>query len=274
MGGSSSPSTSALGLAEQAWVIQPCRQRGRPANALIQEGVSKVERPRPDLTAWFDGAQQAYPGRPWPQSRWSGLLPCGHARNHATPPVPLKPAPALTADPAWDGTRFKGQAPRSKGLRTFACLASWGRQPGPSYRQGRHKPWATAALRRTWSAAGCPPTGRHDSPRSAGRCSTPGWPMILAAAVAEAGQQNPAPALKPSRFNLAAAWGGSRARTTVIAGSHDLYFPPARLRRRSRPELLAARFERLESGAGQSRRIRARRQAEQAVISRRCLRTC
>ena len=198
-GASSSPSNSAMGLAEQGWVVHH-RDNVAAQRRLLQE-VFGVER-LPLIYGWSMGAQQAY--------QWAIDVPemvericcvCGSARTSPHNRLfCLSLRQALTADRHWNGAGF--DADPEQGLRTYALIyASWAAsQPFfrsiaepieqhveeqwlPHYR--RHDPRDLIAMLDTWMA--------HDVAGGA---------------------------------DLAAALGGIRARTAVVAGSHDLYFTP------------------------------------------------
>ncbi|MBC1260446.1 alpha/beta fold hydrolase [Synechococcus sp. BSF8S] len=237
-GRSSSPSNSPMGLAEEGWVIShgdnvAAQQR------LIREvfGVERLAL----IYGWSMGAQQAY--------HWAALEPgavericclCGTAR---TPPPNrlflLSLRQALTADPAWDGRRFS--ATPEQGLRTFALIyASWAASQ-PYYRQGRHAALGYCSVddyvERSWL-----PAYRRHEPRDLLAMLDTWLANDLGAAVGAArGDGTP--------LELAAALGRITARTMVIAGSHDLYFPPDDCAAEAAC-IPGARFERLESVLG------------------------
>ncbi len=198
-GASSSPSNSAMGLAEQGWVVQH-RDNVAAQHHLLQEayGIRRL----PLVYGWSMGAQQAYQ---WavdhPQLVERICCVCGSART--SPHTRLfcqSLRQALTADRHWNGAGF--DADPEQGLRTYALIyASWAasqpffrtiREPVeehvelqwlPHYR--RHDPRDLIAMLDTWLA--------HDVAPGA---------------------------------DLAAVLGGIRARCAVVAGSHDLYFTP------------------------------------------------
>jgi len=221
-GASSSPSNSAMGLAEQGWVVQH-RDNVAAQRRLLQE-VFGVER-LPLIYGWSMGAQQAYQ---WavehPQLVERICCVCGTARTSPHNRLfCLSLRQALTADRHWTGSGFA--ADPEQGLRTYALIyASWAasqpffrtvsepieqhveQQWLPHYR--RHDPRDLIAMLDTWLA--------HD--------------------IAPGGDLN-------------AALGSIRARTAVVAGSHDLYFTPDDLTAEA-AAIPGARFERIESELG------------------------
>jgi len=229
-GRSSSPSTSAMGLAEQGWVISHA-DNVAAQRRLIQELFS-VER-LALIYGWSMGAQQAY--------HWAALEPqavericclCGTART--TPHnrlFLLSLRQALTADPAWDGQRFTARP--EQGLRTFALIyASWAASQA-YYRQGQHAALGYSSVDDYVARSWLPAYRRHDPHDLLAMLDT--WlANDLGAAVGS---------------SLAAALGRITARTTVIAGSHDLYFPPDDCAAEAAC-ISGARFERLESVLG------------------------
>jgi homoserine O-acetyltransferase len=221
-GASSSPSNSAMGLAEQGWVVQH-RDNVAAQRRLLQE-VFGVER-LPLIYGWSMGAQQAYQ---WavehPQLVERICCVCSTARTSPHNRLfCLSLRQALTADRHWTGSGF--DAPPEEGLRTYALIyASWAasqpffrtvaepieqhveQQWLPHYR--RHDPRDLIAMLDTWLA--------HD--------------------VAPGG-------------DLGAALSRIRARTTVVAGSHDLYFIPDDLAAEA-AAIPGATFHRIESELG------------------------
>jgi homoserine O-acetyltransferase/O-succinyltransferase len=221
-GASSSPSNSAMGLAEQGWVVQH-RDNVAAQRRLLQE-VFGVER-LPLIYGWSMGAQQAYQ---WavehPQLVERICCVCGTARTSPHNRLfCLSLRQALTADRHWTGSGF--DAPPEEGLRTYALIyASWAasqpffrtvaepieqhveQQWLPHYR--RHDPRDLIAMLDTWLA--------HD--------------------VAPGG-------------DLGAALSRIRARTTLVAGSHDLYFTPDDLAAEA-AAIPGATFHRIESELG------------------------
>ena len=198
-GVSSSPSHGAMGLAEQGWLV---RHRDNVAAQLrLLEEVFGVER-LALIHGWSMGAQQAY--------RWAVDQPervericcvCGSART--TPHnrlFLLSLRQALTADRHWTGAGFS--APPEQGLRTYALIyASWAASQ-PFFH--RLEEPVEQHVERHW----LPHYQRHDPRDLIAMLDT--W---LAHDVADGG-------------DLAACLGGIRARTAVVAGSHDLYFTP------------------------------------------------
>jgi homoserine O-acetyltransferase/O-succinyltransferase len=215
-GASSSPSNSAMGLAEQGWLVRH-RDNVAAQRRMLQEvfGVERI----PLIYGWSMGAQQAY--------QWAVDHPqlveriCCVGGTARTSPhnrlFCLSLRQALTADRHWTGSGF--DAPPEQGLRTFALIyASWAasqpffrtiaepveehveRQWLPHYQ--RHDPRDLIAMLDTWLA--------HD---------------------------------------VAGSLSQIRARTAVVAGSHDLYFPPADLQADA-AAIPGADFHRIESELG------------------------
>ncbi|MFM7647331.1 MAG: alpha/beta fold hydrolase, partial [Cyanobium sp.] len=122
-GASSSPSNSAMGLAEQGWVVQH-RDNVAAQRRLLQD-VFGVER-LPLIYGWSMGAQQAYQ---WavehPQLVERICCVCGTARTSPHNRLfCLSLRQALTADRHWTGSGFA--ADPEQGLRTYALIyASW-----------------------------------------------------------------------------------------------------------------------------------------------------
>jgi homoserine O-acetyltransferase len=201
------------------------------------------------IYGWSMGAQQAY--------HWAALEPervericclCGTART--TPHnrlFLLSLRQALTADPAWDGRRFT--AVPEQGLRTFALIyASWAASQS-FYRQGRHVALGYGSVEEYVERGWLPAYRRLDPHDLVAMLDT--WlANDLAAAVA-------AP--------MAAALGRIRARATVIAGRHDLYFPPEDCAAEA-ALVPGSRFEVLESVLGHRAGNPRDAPAEQAVI--------
>ncbi|MCT0212224.1 MULTISPECIES: alpha/beta fold hydrolase [unclassified Synechococcus] len=237
-GRSSSPSNSAMGLREDGWVISH-RDNQRAQQRLVTErfGVERIAL----IYGWSMGAQQAY--------HWGALAPaaverlfclCGTART--TPHnrlFLLSLRQALTADPAWDGLRFR--ALPEQGLRSFALIyASWAASQA-FYRERRHEalgyPSVDDYVERSW----LPAYRRHDPHDLVAMLDT--WldnDLALAMAAANGSTQ-------PG--DLAAALGAIQARTTVMAGSHDLYFLPDDCAAEA-ALIPGSRFERIESVLG------------------------
>lgn len=208
-GRSSSPSTSAMGLAEDGWVISHadnvCAQR-----RLLDE-VFGVEAPAL-IYGWSMGAQQAL--------HWAVLEPdrsqrvlglCGTARTSPHNQVFLMSLRrALTADPSWDGRRFNGTP--ETGLRTFATIyASWACSQ-PYFRDLDLGALGFESLEAYVDGAWLPAYRRHDPHNLLSMLDT--WLANDVARAAGCGA------------DLAGALGRIRARTTLLAGSHDLYFTP------------------------------------------------
>jgi homoserine O-acetyltransferase len=218
-GCSSSPSNSAMGLPESGWSLSHV-DNVRAQRRLLEEEFG-VEAPAL-IYGWSMGAQQAY--------HWAVLEPertariccvCGTART--TPHnrlFLLSLRQALTADPAWTGTGFDGVPER--GLRTFALIyASWAASQG-FYRRGRHRQLGFADVDDYVERSWLPAYRRHDPHDLVAMLDV--W---LANDVAVAAELRAPGADDPGERTLAAALGRIRARTTVLAGSDDLYFPPA-----------------------------------------------
>jgi homoserine O-acetyltransferase len=202
-GASSSPSHGAMGLAEQGWVVRH-RDNVAAQKRLLQErfGAERLAM----VYGWSMGAQQAYQ---WAVDEpvWTERIccVCGTARTSPHNRLfLLSLRQALTADRHWNGSGFN--APPEQGLRTYALIyASWAASQ-PFF---RHLDEAVEEhVERHW----LPHYQRHDPRDLIAMLDT--W---LAHDVAGGG-------------DLQAALGGIRARTAVVAGSHDLYFPPDDLR--------------------------------------------
>jgi len=198
-GASSSPSHGAMGLAEQGWVVSH-RDNVAAQWQLLQE-VYGVER-LPLVYGWSMGAQQAY--------QWAVDQPervericcvCGTARTSPHNRLfLLSLRQALTADPHWTGMDFS--APPVQGLRTYALIyASWAASQ-PFFRT-LQEPVETH-VEQQW----LPHYRRHDPRDLIAMLDT--W---LDHDVSRGG-------------DLAQTLGRIRARTAVVAGSHDLYFTP------------------------------------------------
>jgi homoserine O-acetyltransferase len=206
-GRSSSPSNSTMGLAEQGWCISHA-DNVHAQQRLLQD-VFGVEAPAL-IYGWSMGAQQAY--------HWGVLEPercrrlfclCGTART--TPHnrlFLLSLRQALTADPAWTGSGFA--ATPERGLRTFALIyASWAASQ-PHYRDLDLAALGFTGVDELVEQRWLPLYRRHDPHDLVAMLDT--WLGCDVAAAAGCGA------------DLAAALGRIRARTSVIAGSHDLYF--------------------------------------------------
>ncbi|KMM17603.1 alpha/beta fold hydrolase [Synechococcus sp. GFB01] len=198
-GASSSPSHGAMGLAEQGWVVDQA-DNVAAQRRLLRE-VFGVERPAL-VYGWSMGAQQAY--------RWAVDHPelvericcvCGTARTSPHNRLfLLSLRQALTADRHWNGSGF--DAPPEQGLRTYALIyASWAASQ-PFFRSIAEP--VEVHVQQQW----LPNYQRHDPRDLIAMLDT--W---QAHDVADGG-------------DLDAALGRVRARTAVVAGSHDLYFTP------------------------------------------------
>ncbi len=213
-GRSSSPSRGEPGLAGGRWPVD--HRDNVAAQRRLLEEVFAVTTPAL-IYGWSMGAQQAY--------HWAVLEPqrtrriccvCGTARTTPHNRVfLLSLRQALTADPAWDGVRFRGLP--EQGLRTFALIyASWAASQ-PFYRRGAHRQLGYASVEAYVEQAWLPAYRRHDPHDLLAMLDV--W---LANDVATAAGFTSGDA----DADLAAALGRIRARTTVIAGRHDLYFTP------------------------------------------------
>jgi len=209
-GRSSSPSTSAMGLAEDGWVIS------HADNVLAQrrllEEVFGVEAPAL-IYGWSMGAQQALHWavlEPERSQRVLGL--CGTARTSPHNRLfLLSLRRALTADPAWNGQGFA--ATPETGLRSFATIyASWACSQ-PFFSALDLQALGFASLEAYVDGVWLPAYRRHDPHNLLAMLDT--WLANDVAAAAGCGA------------DLAGALGRVRARTTLLAGSHDLYFTPA-----------------------------------------------
>ena len=218
-GHSSSPSNTKGGLPHGGWPT------GHVDNVHAQrrllEEVFAVESPAL-IYGWSMGAQQAY--------HWGVIEPersqrlcciCGTARTTAHNRLfLLSLRSALTSDPAWNGERFV--APPERGLHSFALIyASWAASQA-FYRQGGHRRLGYATVDEYVERSWLPAYRRHDPHDLLAMLDV--WlsnDVAVAAALAEPGADD------PGDRALAAALGRIRARTTVIAATHDLYFPPA-----------------------------------------------
>ena len=226
-GRSSSPSNGGPPLAAGGWMIDH-RDNLRAQIRLLEE-VFGVERPAL-IYGWSMGAQQAY--------HWAVLEPqrprriccvCGSART--TPHnrlFLLSLRQALTADPAWNGSGF--DAVPEQGLRTFALIyASWAASQ-PFYRRGAHLELGHDSVEHYVEAAWLPAYRRHD-PRDLIAMLDVWLANDVAAAADPAGQAIVQPASMGDGSGrpdpLATALGRIEAATAVVAGRHDLYFPPA-----------------------------------------------
>jgi homoserine O-acetyltransferase len=209
-GRSSSPSNSAMGLAEGGWCVSHA-DNVRAQRRLLEE-VFKVESPAL-VYGWSMGAQQGYHWAALEPERCQRLLAlCGTGRT--TPHnrlFLLSLRQALTADPAWTGSGFDGEP--LQGLRTFALIyASWAASQ-PYYRSLSLAAHSYGSLEDYVEKAWLPLYRRHDPHNLVAMLDT--WLACDVAAAAGCGE------------DLAAALGRIQARVSVVAGRHDLYFPPA-----------------------------------------------
>jgi homoserine O-acetyltransferase len=198
-GASSSPSHGAMGLAEQGWVVSH-RDNVAAQQQLLMEafGVERLAL----IYGWSMGAQQAYQWAvDWPE--WVERVCCVCGTTRTSPHnrlFCLSLRQALTADTHWTGSGFS--APPEQGLRTYALIyASWAASQ-PFFR-GLQEP-VEQHVEQQW----LPHYQRHDPRDLIAMLDT--W---LAHDVAAGG-------------DLPTTLAGIRARTAVVAGSHDLYFTP------------------------------------------------
>ena len=236
-GRSSSPSNSSLALEAGGWPLDH-RDNVRAQRLLLEE-VFGVEAPAL-IYGWSMGAQQAY--------HWAVLEPertqricciCGTART--TPHnrlFLLSLRQALTADPAWTGNGFRAMP--EQGLRTFALIyASWAASQ-PFYRHGRHRELGHASVEDYVEHSWLPAYRRHDPHDLVAMLDVWLASDVAAAAGCDSGD---------AEADLAAALGRIRARTAVLAGSHDLYFTPHDCAAEA-ALIPGARFEVIESELG------------------------
>lgn len=209
-GRSSSPSNSAMGLAETGWCISHA-DNVAAQKRLLQE-VFGVHAPAL-IYGWSMGAQQGYHWAVLEPKRCPRLLAlCGTARTTAHNRLfLLSLRQALTADPAWHGTGFRGVP--LKGLRTFALIyASWAASQ-PFFRSLPLAALGHGSVEAYVEHSWLPLYLRHDPHDLVAMLDT--WlacDVAVAAGCAD---------------NLAAALGRIRGQVSVLAGRHDLYFPPA-----------------------------------------------
>jgi len=194
---SSSPSHGVMGLADQGWLVRHSDNVAAQKRLLDEQfGVSRLAM----IYGWSMGAQQAY--------QWAVTHPtaverlcciCGTARTSVHNKLfCLSLRQALTADPHWNGAGFDGVP--EKGLRTFAFIyASWAVSQ-PHYR-GISEP-LDQHVEQQW----LPHYRRHDPRDLLAMLDT--WMAHDVAPEADLGQ----------------ALGRIKARSAVVAGSHDLYF--------------------------------------------------
>ena len=237
----SSPSNGGPPLGEGGWPID--HRDNLHAQIRLLEEVFGVERPAL-VYGWSMGAQQAY--------HWAVLEPqrprriccvCGTART--TPHnrlFLLSLRQALTADPTWNGSGF--DAVPERGLRTFALIyASWAASQ-PYYRRGAHQELGYQAVEHYVEHAWLPAYRRHD-PRDLIAMLDVWLANDVVAAVAahanpwdipresdDGARTGGAPITNPLALPatgdpLAEALARIQAATAVVAGRHDLYFPPA-----------------------------------------------
>jgi homoserine O-acetyltransferase len=237
-GRSTSPSNGGPPLGQGGWPLDH-RDNLRAQVRLLEE-VFGVDRPAL-VYGWSMGAQQAY--------HWAVLEPqrpqriccvCGTART--TPHnrlFLLSLRQALTADPAWNGSGF--DAVPEQGLRSFALIyASWAASQ-PYYRRGAHRELGFATVEHYVQEAWLPAYRRHD-PRDLIAMLDVWLANDVAGAVNGAGAVNQPGAASSghdpstsalgldtlaSPDPLAGALGRIQAATAVVAGRHDLYFPPS-----------------------------------------------
>ena len=260
-GRSSSPSTGDPGLAGGRWPVDH-RDNVAAQRRLLEEEFAVTS---PALVyGWSMGAQQAY--------HWAVLEPertqriccvCGTARTTPHNRVfLLSLRQALTADPGWDGLRFR--AVPTQGLRTFALIyASWAASQ-PFYRRGAHRQLGYASVEAYVEEAWLPAYSRHDPHDMLAMLD-----LLLANDVAAAAGF----ASGDADADLAAALGLIQARTSVIAGRHDLYFTPEDCGAEA-ALIRDAHFEVLESDlghrAGNPRDAPAEQRQLRAAVNRLC----
>ncbi len=238
-GRSTSPSNGGPPLEGGGWPVN--HRDNLRAQVRLLEDVFGVERPAL-IYGWSMGAQQAY--------HWGVLEPqrprrlccvCGTART--TPHnrlFLLSLRQALTSDPAWTGSGFT--APPEAGLRHFALIyASWAASQA-YYRRGAHRELGYGSVEAYVEEAWLPAYRRHDP-----RDLIAMLDVWLASDVAAAAPSSPA--ADQAEHALAEALGCIQAATTVVAGRHDLYFPPADCAAEA-ALIPGARFAVLESDLG------------------------
>ena len=208
-GRSSSPSNSPMGLAEDGWVLSHT-DNVRAQRRLLEE-LFNVEAPAL-IYGWSMGAQQALHWavlEPDRSQRVLGLCGTGRTTPHNRVFL-LSLRRALTADPSWNGQRFT--APPETGLRTFATIyASWACSQA-FFRDLDLQSLGYTSLEDYLERAWLPAYRRHDPHNLLSMLDT--WLANDVAAAAGCAA------------NPAAAFGRIRARITLLAGSHDLYFTP------------------------------------------------
>lgn len=268
-GRSTSPSNAGPELAAGRWPVD--HRDNVAAQRRLLEEVFQVAAPAL-IYGWSMGAQQAY--------HWAVLEPertqriccvCGTARTTPHNRVfLLSLRQALTADPHWDGLRFQGVP--EQGLRTFALIyASWAASQ-PFYRRGAHRQLGYASVEAYVEQAWLPAYRRHD-PHDLLAMLDVWLANDVAAAAGISATDGEASGHGDPDADLAVALGRIRARTTVIAGRHDLYFTPDDCQAEA-ALISGAHFEVLESDlghrAGNPRDSPAEQRQLQAAIDRLC----
>jgi homoserine O-acetyltransferase len=260
-GRSSSPSTGEPGLAGGRWPVD--HRDNVAAQRRLLEEVFGVTSPAL-IYGWSMGAQQAY--------HWAVLEPertrriccvCGTARTTPHNRVfLLSLRQALTADPSWDGNRFRGVP--EQGLRTFALIyASWAASQ-PFYRRGAHRQLGHPSVEAYVEQAWLPAYRRHDPHDLVAMLDVWLANDVAAAAGIASGD---------AEADLARALGRIRSRSAIIAGRHDLYFPPEDCAAEA-ALIPGAHFEVLESDlghrAGNPREAPAEQRQLRAAVERLC----
>ena len=247
-GRSSSPSTCSMGLEENGWVLSHA-DNVRAQRRLLEE-LFHVETPAL-IYGWSMGAQQALHWAVLEPERCQRVLGmCGTGRTTPHNRVfLLSLRRALTADPAWNGQRFT--AVPERGLRAFATIyASWACSQ-PYFRAldlaGLGYSNLDDYLERAW----LPAYRRHDPHNLLSMLDT--WLANDVAAAAGCAD------------DLAAALGRITARTTLLAGSHDLYFTPDDIAAEA-ALIPGARFAQIHSTLGHRAGNPRDAPTEQAVI--------
>jgi len=204
---SSSPSHGAMGLAESGWVVSH-GDNVRAQRRLLWEqfGIERLAL----IYGWSMGGQQGYQ---WavdvPEAVERLCVVCGTARTAIHNRLFLHSLrQALTADRHWTGTGFEAEP--IEGLRTFALIyASWAASQR-FYGEGHHLTAGPMAVEDYVETQWLPAYRRHD-------------PCDLIAMI-DTWMAHDVSAGAPHHGDLAAALGSIRARTSVLAGRHDLYF--------------------------------------------------
>ncbi|AFY28185.1 alpha/beta fold hydrolase [Cyanobium gracile] len=269
-GRSTSPSNARPGLVSGRWPVD--HRDNVAAQRRLLEEVFQVAAPAL-IYGWSMGAQQAY--------HWAVLEPertrriccvCGTARTTAHNRVfLLSLRQALTADPHWDGLRFRGVP--EQGLRTFALIyASWAASQ-PFYRRGAHRQLGYASVEAYVEQAWLPAYRRHDPHDLLAMLDVWLANDVAAAAGISATGISATDGTGDPDADLAAALGRIQARTAVIAGRHDLYFTPDDCQAEA-ALIREAHFEVLESDlghrAGNPRDSPAEQRQLRAAIDRLC----